>query len=82
MIIGCHPVTLSGPALAGEVLHPVSGDERAVRACDAKAAAQPGGPRSGRWVKKAQDQESWFPAQLLVVLGVAVAHCFSGDRLD
>src|SRR5690348_2862370 len=27
---GCHPVTLSGPALAGEVLRPVSGYDRAV----------------------------------------------------
>src|SRR6266516_2298444 len=34
------------------------------------------------WFEKAQNQESWFLAQLLVVLGIAFAHGFGWDRLD
>ena len=34
------------------------------------------------WLEEAQDQESRFLAESLVVLGVAFAHCFGWDRLD
>ena len=34
------------------------------------------------WFEKAQDQKSWFLAQLLVVPGIAFAHGFGWDRLD
>src|SRR5215475_2453122 len=34
------------------------------------------------WLEEAQDQKSRFPAELLVVLGMAFAHCLGWDRLD
>src|ERR1700722_1852448 len=34
------------------------------------------------WLEKAQDQKSWFPAQFLVIPGIAFAHCLGWDRLD
>jgi hypothetical protein len=34
------------------------------------------------WLEETQDKKSWFPAQFLVVLGVAFAHCIGWDRLD
>lgn len=43
--------------------------------------ARRAGSRPG-WLEKAQDQESWFPAQFLVVLRITFAHCLGWDRLD
>ena len=34
------------------------------------------------WFEKAQDQKPRFPAQLLVVVGIAFTHRFGWDRLD
>jgi len=33
-------------------------------------------------LEKAQDQESWFPAQFLVILGIPFAHCLGWHRLN
>jgi len=44
-------------------------------------SARRAGSRPG-WLEKAQDQKSWFPAQLLEVLGITFAHCFGWDRLN
>ena len=51
-----------------------------------KSASVPGsirgaGIRSG-WLEEAHDQKAWFLAQLLVLLGIAFAHCFGWERLD
>jgi hypothetical protein len=48
-------------------------------------AAAPVARRAGiwsSWLEKAQDQKPRFLAQLLVVLGIALAHGFGWDRLD